>query len=98
MPSVHELLEKALPVATENEIVQIIESNEEIKAHHNLKTRKIGNVYAIDVHIKMDRDISFVHSHDIATELEHQLRERFGEQTITNIHTEPLKIEQAYGK
>jgi cation diffusion facilitator family transporter len=91
MPSVHELLEKALPVATENEIVQIIESNEEIKAHHNLKTRKIGNVYAIDVHIKMDRDISFVHSHDIASDLEKKLRERFGEQTITNIHTEPLR-------
>ncbi len=91
MPSVHELLEKALPVATENEIVQIIESNEEIKAHHNLKTRKIGNVYAIDVHIKMERDISFVHSHDIASDLEKKLREHFGEQTITNIHTEPLK-------
>ena len=98
MPSMHELLERALPHDTEKEIVEIIASNSEIKAHHNLKTRKIGNVYAIDVHIKMDRNISFVHSHDIATELEHKLRERFGEQTITNIHTEPLKIEQAYGK
>lgn len=91
MPSIHELLEKALPPEIESEIVSIIESNAEIMTHHNLKTRKIGNIYAIDVHIKMDSNISFVHSHDIATRLENKLRERFGEQTVTNIHTEPLK-------
>lgn len=90
LPSVHELLEKALPHEIELKIANIIESHTEIKAHHNLKTRKIGNIYAIDVHIKMDKDISFVHSHDIASDLEKNLREQFGEQTITNIHTEPF--------
>ncbi len=93
IPSVHELLERSLPAETEKEIVGIIESNPEILAHHNLKTRKIGNIYAIDIHIKLDKNIAFVHSHDIATELEQKLRNRFGEKTITNIHTEPFKNE-----
>jgi cation diffusion facilitator family transporter len=91
LPSVHELLERALPSETEKEICKIIESNKAILAYHNLKTRKIGNVIAIDVHIKLDNDISFVLSHDIATELEQKLRTRFGEKTITNIHTEPIR-------
>jgi cation diffusion facilitator family transporter len=91
IPSVHELLERSLPKDTEKEISDIIESNPEILAHHNLKTRKVGSIYAIDVHIKLDKHIAFVRSHDIATEIEHKLRNRFGEKTITNIHTEPFK-------
>ncbi|MDO9153024.1 MAG: cation diffusion facilitator family transporter [Paludibacter sp.] len=91
LPSVHELLERSLPDQTENKIAEIILSNPEIRAFHNLKTRKIGSIYAIDVHIKLDPEISFVRSHDIATETEIKLREQFGQNTITSIHTEPLK-------
>jgi divalent metal cation (Fe/Co/Zn/Cd) transporter len=91
MPSVHELLEKSLPKETEEEINQIIQSNTEILAFHNLKTRKIGNNCVIDVHIKLDPQTTFVHSHDIASELEHKLRDKFGAKTITSIHTEPFK-------
>jgi cation diffusion facilitator family transporter len=90
LPSVHELLERALPAEIELEICKIIESDKEILTFHNLKTRKIGDIYAIDVHIKLDKNTSFVHSHDIATELEKKLRNRFGINTITNIHTEPI--------
>lgn len=91
IPSVHELLEKALPKEINAEISIIILKNPEIKAFHNLKTRKIGNIYAVDVHIKLDNEVSFVHSHDIATDVEINLRKRFGENTITNIHTEPFR-------
>lgn len=92
IPSIHELLEKALPNETEAEIELIIELEKDIVNYHNLKTRKIGNVYAIDVHIRIDENTSFVRTHDIATELEKKLRKRFGQQTITNIHTEPINI------
>lgn len=92
MPSIHELLEKALPNETEAEIELIIELEKDIVNYHNLKTRKIGNVYAIDVHIRIDKETSFVRTHDIATELEKKLRKRFGQQTITNIHTEPISV------
>ena len=90
MPSVHELLERSLPPEIEKEIDAIVMSHHEIITYHNLKTRKVGTLYAIDIHIKLDSTITFVKSHDIATELERELRKRFGEMTITNIHTEPL--------
>lgn len=92
MPSIHELLEKALPYETEAEIEYIIELENDIVNYHNLKTRKIGDIFAIDVHIRIDQDTSFVRTHDIASELEKKLRKRFGQNTITNIHTEPFKI------
>jgi len=89
MPSIHELLERSLPQETEKSIIDVIESHPDVIFQHNLKTRKIGNIFAIDVHIKLDKDISFVKSHDVATEIEVSLREKFGEKTVTNIHTEP---------
>jgi cation diffusion facilitator family transporter len=89
MPSVHELLEKSLPKETEKSIIDVIESHPDVIFQHNLKTRKIGNIFAIDVHIKLDKNISFVKSHDVATEIEVKLREKFGEKTVTSIHTEP---------
>lgn len=89
LPSVHELLERSLPPSTEKEIIEIIAKHPDVRFHHNLKTRKIGNICAIDVHIKLDPQISFVRSHDVATEIEISLREKFGEKTVTNIHTEP---------
>ncbi len=91
LPSVKELLEAALPEETENEILRIIHLTPGVMDSHRLKTRKIGNIYAIDIHIQLDREISFVESHDIATQVEKNLRSRFGVQTLISVHTEPLK-------
>lgn len=88
-PSMHELLEQSLSLNTQNEIIKLVESHPDVCFQHNLKTRQIGNIIAIDIHIKLDKTISFVRSHDIATEIEKSLREKYGERTITNIHTEP---------
>ena len=97
MPSMHELLEKSLPAETEKNIAGIIEKHPDVIMQHNLKTRKVGNAIVVDVHIKLDSNISFVRSHDVATEIEHQLRNKFGTRTITNIHTEPFD-EKKYNK
>lgn len=89
LPSINELLEASLPKGTEKEINDIIRETEGVRSHHRLKTRKIGSIIAIDVHIHLDRDISFVRSHDIATALEIRLREKYGSKTQISIHTEP---------
>lgn len=88
-PSIKELLEASLPQETINQIESVLNSHPEIVSHKQLKTRKIGSIFAIDVHIKLNRDISFIRSHDIATEVERELRALYGKDTIINIHTEP---------
>lgn len=90
LPSVNELLEKALPKEIEKDILDLIYQSPEIKSSHRLRTRKIGSVYAIDIHIKLDPSISFVASHDVATAIEKRLRSKYGSTTLTNIHTEPF--------
>lgn len=89
-PTIQELLEASLPEDIENEISTLIRNTDKVRFYHHLQTRKIGNAYAIDVHIKLDRDISLVEAHDVATDIEKQLREKYGKQTQINVHMEPL--------
>lgn len=86
-----ELLEQALPAQTEQEIREIITSSPEIKEPHNLRTRRIGSVIAIDVHIRVNPEMTVCHSHQLTIDIEHKLKQRFGDNTLVNIHVEPIK-------
>ncbi len=84
-----ELLEKSLDPQTEQEILDIISAVEGVRDPHNLRTRKIGAAIAIDVHIRVPPAMTVLDAHRINDEIEARLRQRFGENTIINIHTEP---------
>lgn len=86
-----ELLEQSLPAQTEQEILQIVTANPEIREPHNLRTRRIGASIAIEVHVRMDGQMTVEHSHELTVDIERRLRERFGQGTMIAIHVEPLK-------
>ena len=90
-PSIDELMEKALPIETEKEIRQILNSVEGIEGVHLLKTRKIGTKLAIEAHTLMDGQMSLNEAHKIATSAERKLKKRFGSKTHIGIHMEPTK-------
>lgn len=90
-PSLDELLEKALPAETEKEIRRLLKSVDGIEGVHKLKTRKIGNQFAIEVNTEMDGKISLDEAHRIATRAENKLKKRFGSKTHVGIHMEPVK-------
>ena len=56
---------------------------------HELRTRRIGNHYAIELHILMDGDITLKEAHDKASEVENLLRQHYGEETHVAVHMEP---------
>ncbi len=88
-PSIKELLESSLPEKTENDILGIIKNTSGVKGFHNLRTRKIGDIFAIEVHIKVDKELTVESSHQIATQVEKSLRDKFGNQSHIGIHIEP---------
>ncbi|MBO7552825.1 MAG: cation transporter [Bacteroidaceae bacterium] len=89
--SIGELTECSLSVETEEEIIHLIQSYPDVQQPHNLRTRRIGNRIAIEVHVRMDGDLPLSQVHDRATSIEHKLKERFGPQTHVTIHMEPVK-------
>lgn len=86
-----ELIETSLPHSNENEILDIARGIDGVHNPHDLKTRKIGNNIAIDLHINVDNQLNVEQAHDITVELEEELRKVYGEETFISIHTEPLK-------
>lgn len=89
--STGELTDSSLPEETEREIEDIIRSFPEVSEPHNLRTRRIGNRIAIEVHVRLDGKMSLDESHAIVTAMEKRIRERFGSATLVTIHMEPKK-------
>ena len=87
--SAGELTEKSLPEATEREIEEIFHSFPQVREPHNLRTRRIGNRIAIEVHIRLDGEMSLREAHDIVSAIEKRIRDRFGAATLVTIHMEP---------
>lgn len=88
-PSIQELLEGSLPKEVEQNIAEKIQQTPGVIAFHHLRTRKNGNIFIIDMHIKVDPASSIVEAHDIATQVENRLKAAFGRRTRVNIHIEP---------
>ena len=86
-----DLLEHSLPDEIEDEIMQIAQSEPDVIEPHDLRTRRIGNRYAIELHILMNGDITLTKAHDHADSIERQLKERFGQNTHIAIHMEPTE-------
>lgn len=89
--SMEELLEHSLPASIEEDILHTILTVDGVSAPHHLRTRRIGNNYAIEVHIRIDGNATLTEAHRITTMVERRLKERYGEGTHINIHTEPTK-------
>ncbi len=92
-PSIDELLDSSLPETTEKELEEIIKGTEGVEYFHNLKTRKIGAIISVEVHIKVDKNMTVELSHQIATEIEITVRKRFGERTHIIVHVEPYRAD-----
>ncbi len=84
-----DLTEQSLPDEVEQEILQLAGSVEGVEEPHDLRTRRIGNHYAIELHILMDGNLPLLVAHDRASEVEDRLRKQYGEETHVVVHVEP---------
>jgi cation diffusion facilitator family transporter len=73
-----ELLEESLPKETEDKIEEIVYRDSLVSDIHNLHTRRIGSIIAIEMHLRLPGDISLEESHRHATAIERALRDEFG--------------------
>ena len=93
IPCLNDLLERSLPEEIEKEIITIIDEDSQIKDPHNLRTRRIGSDFAIEVHIRLQPDMTVKEAHVVATGIENRLRAKYGLRTHVAVHVEPVKNE-----
>lgn len=94
--AVNELLEKSLPENIERDILDIVAEDTILQNVHHLRTRAIGSIYTIDMHVRMPGDMTLSEAHRHTILLEQRLRQAYGKGTIINIHIEPLKVNGVY--
>ena len=87
-----DLMEQSLPEDVEAEILRLAASVPGVMEPHDLRTRRIGNHYAIELHLLVDGDLPLRDAHDKASQVEKLLRSRFGPETHVAVHVEPEEI------
>ncbi|MBU4460472.1 MAG: cation diffusion facilitator family transporter [Verrucomicrobia bacterium] len=87
--SVKELTEESLEDAVEQRITAIVSAVRGAIRPHDLRTRRIGNTVAIDLHVCVAPDLSIRAAHHVASDVENALRETFGTESFVSVHIEP---------
>ncbi len=88
-PSFGELTDSSLPADMEQEMMDIIRGVPGVEDPHNLRTRRIGNRIAAEVHIRLDGTLPLSEAHEKASEVERRFKDRFGAQSHVIVHMEP---------
>lgn len=91
--SISELLEESLSSEEEEEIIDAILHVPGVIGAHHLRTRRIGSDIALEVHILVDRVLDIASAHDISTEVESAVREKYGQGAFVSVHVEPQSEE-----
>ena len=66
--ALHDLMDRAVSEEEHRQIVSIIQATSGVKGCHDLKTRKMGDMILVDVHIEVDSTATVQVGHDIALE------------------------------
>lgn len=89
--SLGELTERSLPADVEQRILDIVCSEPEVHDPHHLRTRCIGNHYAIEMHIRLAGGMPLSEAHMHASSIEDALKKEYGRETHVILHLEPVE-------
>src|SRR6202165_5506976 len=90
----------AVPVARDNESVRerimVIARNSGLAVTH-VPVRDLGGKLTVSIDLEVDGDMPLTLAHDIAHDLERNIRDEFGEDVEVDTHIEPLEPEVPLG-
>jgi cation diffusion facilitator family transporter len=90
----------AVPVARNNESIRerimVIARNSGLAVHH-VTVHDLGDKLTVSIDLEVDAEMALAAAHDIAQELERNIREEFGEDVEVDTHIEPLEPDLPHG-
>lgn len=90
-PALDELMECSLSQEERIKIVNILDNCEEVKGYHHLRSRRLGAKAVVEFHIFVESTLDIKSAHDIATEIEMDMKKEFGDLSVITIHIEPFE-------
>lgn len=89
--SLDKLMEQGMTLEETQCIYNLVHAIPEVSEPHHLRSRRVGTVAVIELHFRVHPEMTVRESHELATQVEHQLRKAFGIDAIITVHVEPLK-------
>lgn len=91
--SYNNLMDRELDDDAKQEIKDIITSHKEVLGFHDLKTRAGGGRTFIQFHLVLDKKMTLDKTHDIVTEIEEKIIEKFPNAELI-VHQDPEGVEE----
>jgi len=92
MDTLHELMDAELPAKQRKRISDIIMAHPEVIDFHDLRTRRAGQDFFIELHLELKGNLTLRDAHIITDDVEREIRSEFNNSFVT-IHQEPAGID-----
>lgn len=92
---VHPLMDGSLPADDVRKLEAVLNDHPQVRGYHNVRTRLVGSLRTVELHVLLDDDLSFVTAHDIAEQVESELSAALGG-GLVSIHYEPYEAEMQH--
>ena len=87
--ALREMTDHALSDTECAEVLSIVDEVSGVTDPHNLKTRRLGPTVAVEIHFRVEGEMTVNEAHARASEVERRIRDRFGTDTTVITHVEP---------
>ncbi len=91
----HPLMDGAADPTEVAKLKQVLDTHPEVRGYHNLRVRNLGQHRHVELHVMLDDALSFRLAHDIAEQIEDELRAALG-WAYVSIHYEPFEAEMEH--
>lgn len=91
----HPLMDGALPPEDRKKIEYVLSNHPESRGFHFVRTRQVGPLKHVDLHVLLDDHLTFVQAHDHAEEIEAEISEALGG-ALVQVHYEPFEAEMRH--
>lgn len=98
IPNLGQLADAAIDENEISEIKKILDHNPDVLEYHHLRTRHVGSLHAVDVHILVNKDLNIKEAHDISTTIECEIKNFLGFDCFVSVHIEPYDSLQVLNK
>jgi cation diffusion facilitator family transporter len=87
--ALHDLMDRAVSEEEHRQIEDIIKSTDGVRGFHDLRTRKMGDMILVDVHIDVDANATVKVGHDIALNAGNEIKKQL---PVLNVmtHIDPV--------
>jgi ferrous-iron efflux pump FieF len=92
--SVQLLMDRELSAEDQRRIEEIALQQQQVLGIHDLRTRRSGQAYFIQLHLELDADMPFVEAHEVTSTVDEALQSAFPGADVI-IHQDPVEIGQA---